>query len=308
MSDTALPRLFSGGVELDPSSDRFGFLRESNDLLGDADALRSRMEEDGYLYLPGFFEREEVREVRLAVCDVLRREGLLDDAFPTEAAIARPGIESYFRPDIANRSEARAPLERVIYGDRIMRFYSEFLGGPARHYDYTWLRVIAPGKGTYPHCDVVYMGRGTKRLYTAWVPLGDILLTVGGLIVVEGSHRNEELRRTYCEMDVDTACQNRERQSQLNAAGFPGFGALSYDVRDVRDRLGGRILTAREYRMGDLLTFSVFTVHGSLDNRSREIRVSSDSRYQLAADAVDERWIGEDPPGHGGEMVKGMIC
>lgn len=308
MSTTTLPRLSSGGVELDTRSESFGWLRDSNDALKDVNELRARMAQDGYLFLPGFFNRDDVRAVRRAVCEVLANDGLLDPEFPIEAAIAKPGIEMYFRPDIANESHARPLLEKVIYGDPLMAFYAELLGGEAMHYDYTWMRAIAPGKGTYPHCDVVYMGRGTKQLYTAWVPLGDVPLNVGGLVVVEGSNHDEELRRTYCEMDVDTACTNKSDATQLNASGFPGFGALSFDMRATRERLGGRLLTCPEYRMGDLLTFSVFTVHGSLDNHSREIRMSSDSRYQLASEPADERWIGENPPGHGGNMIKGMIC
>ena len=60
--------------------------------------------------------------------------------------------------------------------------------------------------------------------------------------------------------------------------------------------------------MGDVLIFSVFTVHGSLDNQSNEIRLSTDSRYQLASEPLDERWMGEKPPAHGGNSIRGMIC
>ena len=33
-----------------------------------------------------------------------------------------------------------------------------------------------------------------------------------------------------------------------------------------------------------------------------------DSRYQLASEPVDERWIGVDPPKHGIRAKQGMIC
>jgi hypothetical protein len=295
-------------LEIDCSPEHFGFLKESSDVLDDVQELRARMEADGYLFLPGFFDRRQVRSVRLAICEQLAADGLIDKSHPIEEAIAKEGVEMYFRPDIANDSPARQPLEQLIYGEEIMSFFTRFLGGEATHYDYTWLRTIAPGKGTYPHCDVVYMGRGTKNLYTAWTPLGDIPLDVGGLLVVEGSHKDEELRRSYCTMDVDTACMNKQDLSQLNAAGYPGFGALSYDMPEVRRKLNRRLLTAKEFRMGDVLIFSIYTVHGSLDNPSRQIRISSDSRYQLASEPMDERWIGEKPPAHGGSVVKGMIC
>lgn len=297
-------RLYSGGLPLDTSDDVFGELRSSIEALDDPVVLRARMEEDGYLFLPGFIDREEVRAARGAICDELFREGALDPAFPAEQAIAREGLAMAFRADLANASQ---PLQNLIYGERMMGFYSRFLGGAARHYDYTWLRAVAPGKGTDPHCDIVYMGRGTPNVFTAWVPLGDVPLTTGGLIILENSHQDEELRNGYGRMDVDTACQNKEAISQPNAGGYPGFGALSRNPPALREEMGGRWLTA-EYRMGDLLTFPMFTVHASLDNQSREIRLSSDSRYQLASEPIDERWIGEHPPGHGGDMVRELIC
>ena len=308
MAMATLPRLMSVGHELPTDPEHFGWLRDSNDALGDVAELRRRMATNGYLYLPGFLDRADVRAARQAICDQLAQEGGLDPAFPAIDAVCLPSYEGYFRADIANRSVARTALERVIYGERMMSFYSEFFGGESTHYDYTWLRAIGPGGGTHPLCDVVYMGRGTPDLYTAWVPLGDVPLEVGGLVVLEGSHRDAELRAGYCTLDVDTACTNQPGVSQPNAAGYPGFGALSMDPTEVQRRVGGRFLTAREYRMGDLLTFSIFTVHGSLDNQSNTVRLSSDSRYQLASEPLDERWIGEHPPAHGGNMVRGLIC
>ncbi len=60
--------------------------------------------------------------------------------------------------------------------------------------------------------------------------------------------------------------------------------------------------------MGDLLTFRMNTVHASLDNRSDRIRLSTDTRYQLASEPVDERWVGENPIAHGPAGRRGMIC
>jgi hypothetical protein len=89
--------------------------------------------------------------------------------------------------------------------------------------------------------------------------------------------------------------------------GWRWDGSVSEDPVELREQLGGRWLTA-EYRAGDLLTFSTYTIHASLDNRSERIRLSSDSRYQLASEPVDERWIGEAPVGHGPAGKRGRIC
>jgi hypothetical protein len=301
-------RLFSGGNELDTSSEKFGFLRDSNDAIGAPETLRDRMERDGYLFLPGFFEREEVRVARLAVCAELEAEGNLDPDEPVELAIARTDAKLSFRPDIANGDNSGPLIRKVIYGEKIMRFFSMFLAGEATHYDFTWMRTIAPGPGSPAHCDVIFMGRGTTNLYTAWVPFGDVPLHVGGLLLIEGSHHDHNVLESYCTLDYDSSCHNRPDEHPLKTAGFYTSGAISENMPEMRNTVGGRLLTAEEYKMGDLLIFSVFLVHGSLDNQSREIRLSTDSRYQLASEPLDERWIGENPPGHGGESVKGVIC
>ena len=71
--------------------------------------------------------------------------------------------------------------------------------------------------------------------------------------------------------------------------------------------MGGRWLTA-EYRMGDSLALSMHTMHASPDNHTDQIRLSSDSRYQLASEPADDRWVGENPPLHGIRAHRGMIC
>ena len=304
MNTGSLPKLYSGGLRLDTSPASFGELRSSNDYVGDAEILRKRVAEDGYLFLPGFLDREEVSQVRHAICQALADEAAFQAGTPVDEAIAKPGLDMAFRPDIANTSQE---VKALLYGPRLMGLFDRFFGGPARHYDFTWMRAIAPGKGSPPHCDIIFMGRGTPNVFTAWIPLGDIPLTTGGLIILEGSHKDEALRRTYCAMDIDTACENRDGTHQVSAAGYPGYGALSEDAPGLRDAMGGRWLTA-EYKMGDLVTFPMFTVHGSLDNQSQEVRLSTDSRYQLAAEPIDERWVGEHPPGHGGDMVRRLIC
>ena len=65
---------------------------------------------------------------------------------------------------------------------------------------------------------------------------------------------------------------------------------------------------AAEYNVGDVIVFGMNIVHGGMDNRSHRLQLSSDSRYQLAAEPVDERWIREDPPGHSSAGKRGRIC
>ena len=154
------------------------------------------------------------------------------------------------------------------------------------------------------------MNRGTSQLFTSWTPIGDVSREMGGLMVLEKSHQHQKLREGYSSKDVDAFCENRVGAGFTKMGGGGNIrdgGMLSYQPRKLRERLGGRWLT-NEFQMGDLLVFSVFTVHASLDNHSDKIRLSSDSRYQRASEPADERWIGANPIGHGPNAKKAMIC
>jgi hypothetical protein len=297
-------QLFAGGKPLDMSADKFGFLNESTHLLGDFEALKAQYNQDNYLFIKGFFKREEVHAVRKEISEKLSSEGALHPDFPIEECVAKPGLNMAFRPDISNASQT---LQDLIYSQSVMDFYTGLLGGESRHYDFTWLRVIAPGHGNYPHCDIVYMGRGTHNIRTMWVPFGDVPLTVGGLLILENSHRQREFHEVYDKLDVDKVCNNKLGLNEVGNAGFVNSGAIEEDFNALQSRFGGRWLTAH-YEMGDLLTFGMQTIHGSLDNGSDRIRISSDSRYQLAADPVDERWVGEHPIAHGPTAKQPLIC
>jgi hypothetical protein len=303
----AVPRLTAMTHEVDTRPERFGELRRSPRLLGDVAALRERLAEDGYLFLPGLLDRGEVLAARRSVMAMLAEEGVLEPGTPPEAGIAArapsaqgPGV----RNDLAGRSPE---LQRVLYGGRMMAFYRAFLGGEVLHFTYTWLRPRAPGGATAPHYDVVFMGRGTPRLYTAWTPLSDVSLEMGGLMVLEGSHRLERLKDTYGRKDVDTYCTNLPHAPERVTGPKLFTGQLSKNPVTLRDKLGGRWLTA-EFRMGDVLTFGMFTLHGSLDNHSDRVRLSADSRYQLAAEPADHRWTGAEPPAHAAAIRRGRIC
>ena len=106
-------------------------------------------------------------------------------------------------------------------------FYEEVLGGTIRHYDFTWFRPLGPGKGTPPHCDLVYMGRGTKQVFTMWVPYGDISLELGGLMILEGSHKKSNLLGNYLRRDVEQLLPepSGRRRGQGQGTKYPGTAA-----------------------------------------------------------------------------------
>ena len=189
----------ASGHQLD--SAEFGFFAESTNHIDDPAILRDRMREDGYLYLKKFYDRDAVLAARSVVTDRLLAEGILDPRFPsTDGVLNHVTVvnkRSAFRPGADARqtktyesddlTRGNKPLLDLLNSRRVMDFFHSFFGTPALRYHYIWFRAVGTGKGTPPHCDWVYMSRGTSNLYTTWVPLGDTPLTVGGLMILENS-------------------------------------------------------------------------------------------------------------------------
>lgn len=274
-------KLAMGTVELELGGPYLGYLRDANALLDDVEGLRRRMGEDGYLLIRGLHDRETVIRGRQVLLEALRQDGHLAPDTSLDDAVIPEGARGAFwggRRSITHTPEVLAVLE----GKPVMTFFERFLGGPVMTYDYKWLRVVSVPEFTGAHYDIVYMGRGTPNLYTCWTPFGDVELENSPLAVCVGSHRFERIKETYGRMDVD-----RDRVQ----------GWFSNDPREVVDAFGGQWQTA-SFRMGDALIFGMFTMHGSFNNRTNRYRISADTRYQLAAEPVDERWIGEQPLAH----------
>lgn len=309
-------RPFAQGQELSTAPEHWGALRESSDVADAPDQLRARMQADGYIFLRDWLSRADVQDARWECLRRLSDAGQLHPDFPLEDAVAAPDTSVQFAPELAL---GNAPLLKVLYSGAMIQFYERLLGESVRHFDFTWLRAVSPGWATPPHCDVVYMGRGTQELYTSWTPLGDVDAHQGGLMVLEGSHEIAKLNH-YRRKDVDAVCANRSsdksgthdapwpRDTPRIGAQMRNGGWLSRTPATLRERLGGRWLTTSNFQMGDLLVFSVHLVHGSIDNRSSRVRLSSDSRYQRASEPADERWIGASPVGHGDAGKRALIC
>ena len=298
------------GRPLDVSPSAFGSLQRTDPSNGDFASWRGLLDEQGYLYLPQLLDRGEVLAARDELLRRLGALGMLAEGAPWDEGVARPGASNSSAHELA---EDNAALDSVIYGERMLDFFTELFGGPVRHFDFTWLRAKTPGDdtATHPHCDKVFMGRGSADLLTAWTPIGDCPLEMGGLTILEASHRNQQVL-DYAELDVDEYCSNGPDAAAIESGEQrwderANNGAFEVDAIAVRERLGGRWLSA-DFLAGDLLVFTMHTMHASLDNQTDRFRLSSDSRYQLSSEPIDERWVGERPAGHGLGGKKALIC
>jgi hypothetical protein len=252
--------------------------RSSNDLFDDTEALRERIQEDGYLVIRGFHDRELISRAQSEIVGQMVAEDLLEPGVPTEKLVARSGVVRAFRPRDGIVKGWPHFLE-TVEGRRTMAFYERFLGGPAVSLDHKWLRGVPPGRNIGAHYDVVFMGAGTKRLYTMWTALSDVSLEMGPLAFCPGSHRIRKLRDTYGAADAHQDLQG---------------GVFSEDPYDVMRTLGLRWVST-PFEAGDVVIFGMYFMHAALQNKSDHFRLSCDTRYQLASEPVDRRHMGKDP-------------
>ena len=266
--------------EVDVSTD----LRESNDILDKPNALQERIAKDGYLLIRGLHDKETVLAARRQILEKLAEREIIDPNTPLMDGIFNPSYsESTSTGSMGNIALTQLPeFKAVVEGTPIMNFFKHFLGGEARTFDFKWLRTAGPGSGSPIHYDIVFMGRGTQNLYSCWTPFGDVSLDMGPIVFCIGSNRFDKVRQTYGQSDVDRDLIQ---------------GHFSDKPNEVVEKFGGYWATTT-FAAGDVIIFSMFLMHASLVNTSNRIRITADTRYQLASEAIDERWIGEKPKGH----------
>jgi len=108
---------------------------------------------------------------------------------------------------------------------------------------------------------------------------------------------------------VDAYCENKPKDAEAAEAGKWAFtGTLSHNPPAVVNKFGGRWLST-EFEAGDFITFGMFLVHASLDNRTENrLRISSDARYQTRQRAHRQAFGRHQSPGHTVAGKRGRIC
>ena len=201
-------------------------LRNSNDILQDAEALRERINEDGYLLIRGFHDQDAVLAARQSFLNKIADQGKLAPNTAVDDAVIGAGNKAAAFQ--GSHTQPQSLLD-LVNSARVMSFFDRFLGGESMTYDYKWVRAMGTGDFSGAHYDVVYMGRGTKNLYTVWTPLGDVSYKMGGLSILLGSHRFDKIRETYGQifkcLDVNLVAQERSSRT------WPAFRNGVYKIK-----------------------------------------------------------------------------
>jgi len=262
-----------------------GELLDSSSLVDQPTELRARLASDGYVLLRGAVDPEVILAARKEVFGRLAEVGEI--AQPVEHGIATGVSHRDSVGDLGEfwRSVCQGPaLRQATHGSGMQHVMTVLLGESATAHDYLFLRPGRPGLSTHLHYDLPFFARGSDRILTSWLALGDIPISDGPLMVVEGSNQFEDLIQPIRAIDYDST-------------DTPTVQVLDSTVEFTRSRKT-RLLTTN-FSPGDVVIFDMVTMHGTLDNHSAigRVRLSCDVRWQPAADPIDPRYVGDKPAG-----------
>ena len=315
---------------------------DSSAFVSNGARLRETLRRDGYALLRGFLDARDVESARAVALEALMASK--PDLFLLEGpggakeqdlkkqGLLRPDARALgllARQDVAARAEVRRVTEcdalfdvaaRVLFSDdgdaglhktkRTKRTSSPPSPRLAMTTAYKWLRAVAGGEFTGVHTDRVFLGGGSGRLVTAWIPLGDVRVADGALMVAAGSHADATfagVRRTYGASAAgadgansgwltDDAAEVLDVARRLNRsfANRETRGAANRSEENVADTIDWRTC---DFQSGDVVLLALDVVHMSLTNVSGEeakngaarARVSVDTRWQPEGDDPDPR-------------------
>lgn len=249
---------------------------DSSELIGDPVALRARADEHGYLFFRGLLPPEAVLDVRQRFLQILANYGWLAEGHDPMAGMANPDAyhnappeETQFcgvgvTPAIYRDTQRVRQFHELAHHPRLLAVYRDLFGSDVFPHPRNIARLMVAADGTRPtppHQDFIHI-QGTPNVWTAWLPLGDCPRELGGLTVLDGSHREGLL-------------------SYKRAEGAGGMEAYLCDL-DLAWAQG-------DFEAGDVVTFSSHTVHRALPNqRPERVRLSCDFRYQPLAEEIND--------------------
>ena len=236
-------------------------LLDSRRLFGDAEALRARIAEDGYVFMRGLLDPAMVRAVGRSGLGHLQQAGWTEPRDDPVIALPRKPVRAVrmvdalgdpgYRRILADRGFNRIPFEAPLAD--LMR---QILGPTGICYPMKLPRIVYPASvvprqpGNTVHKDY----RAVQDMFTCWVPLGAVPQSLGGLAVLPGSQ-------------VTTRSGHRRL-----------------------DRLENGWVTT-DYEAGDVLIFHCLTTHAALPNRQRRLRFSAEYRWQSSDQPAPRRVV-----------------
>jgi phytanoyl-CoA dioxygenase PhyH len=233
--------------------------RISNDAIGDGAALRDRLKEDGYLFFKAGIPADEVAAVRAVALGALVALGWVsgpEDSTPANGFTTCEGEPSFWS---GAEAVLRQPeLHALPRSAHVKKLLDPIFDEPYFCQPRSMPRIVFPRIQTSCHQDMPYV-QGSIDTLTSWIPLGACSRLEGSLEVLKGSQATG-LRKLL---------------------GGSRDGCASTNVDEASSDWRGA-----DFDAGDVLVFTCLTVHRARPNRSPQVRLTIDSRYQPAASEI----------------------
>jgi len=281
------------------------------------DELQRRYQEDGYVYLKGLLPKQNVLDAREQYFKMLSPSGVLkpgtapvDGIFdPTRDAADFPGIGAGAsggngRPGAETADRFVDLALEAHYADWYKEKFckhpvlKEFIARMTGWGDDTMairrslLRNNTPGnKAIGVHYDQIFLRHGEPTSVTAWIPMGDISLTGGGLIYLEKGHTlGREIEANFMRKAAESGLSEEEMKNAFNQ-NMMSTGLLADGPKEYSEKFGRRWLVT-SYEAGDVVLHTPYTIHASTMNFDPEnkIRVGTDLRFVDSSKLWDTRW------------------
>jgi hypothetical protein len=246
---------------------------DATPLLSSPEALRAQADRDGYLFFQKLLPADVVLDLRRQILQVsdqfgwLRKDVDLMDGLANPDAVA--DLESWGGTGVSEAGYlAIQKLElfhRLPHHPKLIRMYETLFGKAVFPHPRNIARLMVPSRAAVPtpiHQDFIHI-QGTRNVWTAWIPFGDIPRALGGLAVLKGSHK----------------------QGVLAVTAATGAGGLESILCNI-----DLPWVEHDYEIGDVLTFHSCAVHKSLPNlMGNRVRLSCDYRYQPGDEDLEEK-------------------
>ena len=247
-------------------------LTVSNDAINDQQELRRRIEDDGYVFFKRLQAPDKLLALRREMLTTIQKGGWLvagTDPMDGIADISRQCTEGDMGyTEVYHEIYKLEAFHRSAHWPEVLETLEQVIGRPVLPHPQKIARLWFPQytEHTTPvHQDFVHF-QGNFDTYTCWAPVGDCPIELGGLAVLPGSHKIDQVLDHHFSL---------------------GAGGLRVDP----DELDGEWHTA-DYEIGDTLIFLALTIHKALPNLTEDrLRVSLDNRYQAIGDPIAEHML-----------------
>jgi hypothetical protein len=234
-------------------------LRDSRDHLGDWESLRALIATDGYVFMRGLLDPDQVEAIGRRGLGHLQATGWTKPgADPVMAAPQRPvravAMRDAFGDPGYGRILADPGFNAIPFTSPLADLMAQILGPAGFCYPLKLPRIVYPvtvaphQPGNVVHKDY----QSVQDMFTCWVPLGPVPQSLGGLALRPGSQLSPP-----------------ERYRPLRHL-EPGWCSTDYEP-------------------GDVLVFHCLTTHAALPNREARLRFSAEYRWQLSDQPAPRR-------------------